>query len=276
MFSLKKSPNDSRDWKFTTTSPELPEKLDLRDELMPVREQGPQGTCAAQTAACMKEYQERMESGFDEYMSPQFIYNNRPYWNNEVQDGEDENEDYGMTCRNIMKILSKIGVCPEKMYPYGIIEYAREIKDEVKEEAKKNCIQGYAQIETIDELKNSLYENGPCMIAFPVYHMGEDMWNSRGGEFLGGHAMTIVGYDEIGFIIRNSWSETWGKKGYCTYPYNDWGAHWEIWTTIDKTATPPPFAPPFAPPCTPSPPPIPPPRPPSPIHGSENCPCCIS
>lgn len=29
-----------------------------------------------------------------------------------------------------------------------------------------------------------------------------------------GHAVTIVGYDENGFIFKNSWGESWGDKGY--------------------------------------------------------------
>jgi hypothetical protein len=29
-----------------------------------------------------------------------------------------------------------------------------------------------------------------------------------------GHAVTIVGYDDNGFLIKNSWGEQWGEKGY--------------------------------------------------------------
>lgn len=31
----------------------------------------------------------------------------------------------------------------------------------------------------------------------------------------GGHAVTIVGYDAVGFIVKNSWGEKWGSGGYC-------------------------------------------------------------
>ena len=77
----------------------------------------------------------------------------------------------------------------------------------VVHKAYKYRIKSYAQIHTIDELKHSLFVNGPCMIAFPVYHMEDDMWKPRDMQdiFLGGHAMTVVGYNNIGFIIRNSW-----------------------------------------------------------------------
>ena len=241
LFSLSKSPEDPRDYKykdFIAKYYTFPKKLDLRGQLMPIRNQGKQGTCAAQVAACMKEYQERLESGINEYMSPQFVYNFRPYWNNNQQDGEDINEDYGMNCRDVMKILNKNGICPEKIYSYGKVEYSFEIDKRITNIAKKYIIKSYAQIETINELKKSLFKNGPCLIAFPVYNTGKAMWKDNGFESQGGHAMTIVGYNEKGFIIRNSWGKNWGDNGYCIYPYEDWGSHWEIWTTVDLVSNP--------------------------------------
>ena len=38
----------------------------------------------------------------------------------------------------------------------------------------------------------------------------------------GGHAFALVGYNEIGFLVQNSWGADWGKKGFATLPYEDW------------------------------------------------------
>lgn len=38
----------------------------------------------------------------------------------------------------------------------------------------------------------------------------------------GGHAYCLVGYDEIGFLVQNSWGPTWGDGGFATLPYEDW------------------------------------------------------
>ena len=233
-----KSPEDDRDWlysNFLSLTDTLPKTLDLRSQLMPIRNQGQQGTCAAQAAACMKEFQEKKEHNFQDYMSPQFIYNHRVYWNNNKLDGDDRYEDYGMTCRDIMHILKNIGICSESLYPYGTREYVKEIPRHIINAAKKYCIQGYSRIYNIEELKHALFNNGPCMIAFPIYHHGKDMWiqHNQNQQMLGGHVMTIVGYNSHGFIIRNTWGAEWGDKGYCLYPFTHWNSHWEIWTTID-------------------------------------------
>ena len=126
--NLTPSPQDNRDFVFKTqditySNINFPEELDLRDELMPVRDQGSQGTCYAQSAAsCMKEWQEKHHYGFNEYLSPQFFYNLRP--NN--YDSNPNNDD-GMFGRDVMKLLKNYGICPEKMYPYGLIQHKDRI-----------------------------------------------------------------------------------------------------------------------------------------------------
>jgi hypothetical protein len=39
---------------------------------------------------------------------------------------------------------------------------------------------------------------------------------------LGGHAFAIVGYNDVGFLVQNSWGAEWGKGGFATLPYDDW------------------------------------------------------
>ena len=109
----------------------------------------------------MKEWQELKDVSFNQYMSPQFIYNNR-----ENQDSE------GMYGRDVMRILSKVGSCSETSYPYQKIEDPNNILHSIKEEALNYKIKSYAQIKTLDSLKRALYINGPCYISFPVYNHG--------------------------------------------------------------------------------------------------------
>ena len=53
-------------------------------------------------------------------------------------------------------------------------------------------------------------------------------------KFKGGHAMTVVGYDDIKtFYNKKQLGKIWGDNGYCYYKYENWDTHWECWTTID-------------------------------------------
>jgi Papain family cysteine protease len=38
----------------------------------------------------------------------------------------------------------------------------------------------------------------------------------------GGHAFAIVGYDEHGFLVQNSWGTDWGDRGFAILTYDDW------------------------------------------------------
>lgn len=92
-------------------------------------------------------------------------------------------------------------------------------------------IKGYAMVGSIIQLKYALLINGVCIGGLPVYNsMLSEFWK-EGGEFEGGHAIAIVGYDEEGFIIRNSWGKSYGKDGYYHLKYDDFGdSFYEIWT----------------------------------------------
>jgi C1A family cysteine protease len=232
LLNIEKSPVDKRDFVAETIYPDnvdYPDELDLRPDLQDIRNQGSQGTCSAQVAACMKEYQEyklQKLTGFEGRMSPQFVYNLReePYYQ-------------GMTPRETMKILQKTGVCREAIYPYGTVEYPNAITEDAYLDAGNFKIESYAQISTVEGLKKALYKDGVCYICFPVFNESARMWKAAQGETnKGGHAMAVVGYNKQGFIIRNSWGKSWADNGYTIYPYEDWGAHWEIWTSVDQSS----------------------------------------
>lgn len=40
-------------------------------------------------------------------------------------------------------------------------------------------------------------------------------------NYSGYHAVVIVGYDEMGVYIQNSWGINWGYKGFCVLPWKD-------------------------------------------------------
>ena len=231
--NIKKSPIDHRDYIFignNNNKEKLPEELDYTSDLQPIRNQGKQGSCYAQCVACVKEWQENRDYGFNEYFSPQFFYNCRP----NLYDKNTKNDE-GMYSRDVMKLMKEIGICYEKYYAYGRIEHKSKIPEKIVNQARQHLISGYAKVNTMLDLKRNLIENGPCMITFPVYNYSSEFWKKKNWKkIIGGHAVVVVGYNNIGFKIRNSWGKNWGDKGYSIYKYLDWGSHWEIWTTIDE------------------------------------------
>lgn len=91
-------------------------------------------------------------------------------------------------------------------------------------------IKGYAKVGSIEQLKSSLIANGPALCGMPVRSYNSDFWN--GNQMYGGHCLVVVGYNDKGFIIRNSWGQLFGNNGYTLLPYSEFNNDnlFEIWT----------------------------------------------
>ena len=76
-------------------------------------------------------------------------------------------------------------------------------------------------------LKNAIYTNGPLVAVFDVYtdffsyHSG--IYSYVSGEYEGGHAILIVGWNDAdsAFIVKNSWGTGWGESGYFRIAYSE-------------------------------------------------------
>ena len=95
-------------------------------------------------------------------------------------------------------------------------------------------IERYSMITSEKTLKQALLLNGPCVAALPVYNNTDYFWRKNENDaFMGGHAISIVGFDKKGFIIRNSWGNSFGKNGYTHIDYDEFKFFYEIWTLCD-------------------------------------------
>ena len=93
----------------------------------------------------------------------------------------------------------------------------------------------WARINSEEILKKSIVSNGPSIIALPVYRFDiPEFWRQprSSSSVLGGHAVLIVGYNKLGFIIRNSWGNDFGKNGTVVLPYSEFNKVIECWTLI--------------------------------------------
>lgn len=103
----------------------------------------------------------------------------------------------------------------------------REAFEILKRESR---IDLFARVTSLDALKKSVLVNGAALIAMNVFSYNDDFWN--GDEFMGGHAVAVVGYDETGLIIKNSWGTGFGRGGYAILPYGKFNKVREAWTLL--------------------------------------------
>lgn len=180
----------------------IPDVFSYVDVLPKVLNQGNEQICVPCTVSSYLNWKENLKTGInkDNNIALYDIYRCRSNY------GE------GMTYKDALRYLRKKGV---------------------KSDAGKLKISEYGLVKSTLMLKYALIMNGPCFGALPVYSDRDDFWNEYYGDnLLGYHAIAIVGYNEEGFIIRNSWGDSFGDNGYVTIPYNDINKMIEIWTVI--------------------------------------------
>jgi hypothetical protein len=137
-----------------------------------------------------------------------------------------------MSGRNVFSILKNIGTVPENEYPYGSESPPAESLYKL---ASQHKITFFARVMTIGGLKKAITQIGPCYLVLPLYKSRPYFWRPLEGETESeGHALVVVGYDDTGFILKNSWGSEWNNDGCIIFPYSDWNLHWECWACTDR------------------------------------------
>ncbi len=211
---------------------ELPSKVDLSSQMPPVGNQGQQNSCVAWASGyAIKSYLAKSSGNFSDYdppfaggsgknvFSPAFIYNQQ-------NGGKDE----GLYYYKTMEFLQKSGVAPWSSMPYTDKDYLKQPQDSVKQEALNYRIKSYSRlnIKKPDDIKRVLAQGNVVLFGVIIddafYNLkGSAVYDANGGKSYGGHAMTIVGYDDNktassgrkgAFKFQNSWGPNWGDKGF--------------------------------------------------------------
>ena len=182
---------------------DMPKSYSYKKFLPPVLDQGQESICVPCSVSTYLNWRENLSTGSkkDNKIDYHELYNIR------TNDGE------GMTFKEAFHYLRHHGVSSK----YGVLK-----------------INEYALVKNSMQLKTAIVMNGPCLGALPVFSNRFEFWNKLPGDgFYGYHAISIVGYNEDGFIIRNSWGTSFGDNGYTTIKYEDFSKLLEVWTVID-------------------------------------------
>lgn len=210
--------------------------IDLRMNCPEVYNQGELGSCTANSIAFLFEYDELkkknetnssfLKNSIENNLMPSRLF---IYYNERKMEGT-INYDSGANIRDGIKSVNKIGVCSEKLWKYDITKFKMKPSKLCYSQATKyKSIKYFRLSQNINDLKCCLIDGYPFSIGISIYESFESEDVSKTGlvpipkkneKLLGGHALAVVGYDdEKGFIVRNSWGNQWGLKGYCYIPY---------------------------------------------------------
>ncbi len=218
-------PADSDAFDVSTYTPaDLPETFDWRDRdgvnwLSPVRNQGRCGSCVAFAAVAALEGQLNVTGMFPDLnfdLSEQYLFSRIGSCN------------AGAYVSGAMTSLQGRGTPDESCLSYTSGRLGIDVESSAvcgERVARSFLITGYTTISK-SNLKRAL-QQGPVVTTMTVY---EDFTFYKGGVYkrvtgssLGGHAVTIVGYDDIvqAWIVKNSWGTDWGEQGYFRIAYSD-------------------------------------------------------
>lgn len=217
-----------------------------------ILDQGSEGACTGFGLACvanhllwLRRLREGDTSPFAP-VSPRMLY--------ELARRYDEwpGEDYdGSSARGAVKGWHKHGVCSDWFWPYPLDTDGRprfvSPLPGWDRDAGRRTIGVYYRVDTasVTDLQAAIAEIGAVYVTAQVH----DGWNRLARKralapprkhaeiirqrippltdpaSLGGHAIALVGYNEHGFVVQNSWGSCWGAAGFALLPYADWVDH---------------------------------------------------
>lgn len=203
-------------------------------DLSPIRDQGGEGSCTgfALSSAITFLNRKRHSQLSDPVEAP--LASARMLYEMAKLNDEWPGEDYeGSSIRAALKGFFNNGVCSEDLAPYVEGERNWYLNKDQAEDARKLGLGAYFRLRPqIIDYHAALNEAG-VIYASAMVHRG---WQRpRRGDIApsnvteGGHAFIIVGYDDKGFLIQNSWGEEWGgfngQPGIARWRYEDWSAN---------------------------------------------------
>lgn len=223
---------DQRDLKMTMARAPKELKIDLTPQMPPVYDQGELGSCVGNAVAAAMEYDRIRQGAAWPIPETRTVPSRLMIYYEARRIEKSIAEDAGCEIRDGVKAAVKVGACYEDLWPYDVAKFADRPAQECYDAALRDRVKSYARVtRSQSQLEAVLASGSPIIIGISVYDSFESDAVARTGTvpmpkkkeaMLGGHAVLVVGYDrrKRRFIVRNSWGEGWGKKGYFTLPYD--------------------------------------------------------
>lgn len=238
-------PFDERDLEYRPRLEPLPPILDQRNETekrVVLTQKGNSCTGHA-VAAVINTILARMENGRGEAAAPPDTSPLRvsPYMLYYLARRYDEftgEEDVGSSLRGVFKGWFYHGVALDVDWPDLNLAVVPDLDDPVFiEKCRDRPLGAFYRVNPyrLDDMQSAISELKGIAVSAAIHdgwiqpqvvqRGSETMYviaRSTNAAALGGHAFALVGYNEVGFLVQNSWGPQWGKGGFATLAYEDW------------------------------------------------------
>ncbi len=205
-----------------------------------ILDQGQEGACTGFGLACTVNYlrwrKQQMPPKLESVSAAMLYSFARRY-------DEYEGENYeGSSCRGAIKGWFHNGVCLDADWPHRDHDPVQP-KYGYAKRAAQNTLGVYYRVEvkSITDLQAAIREVGAIFVSStthagwgqianrvqaPTGHAGLPVipYDGHPSE-VDGHAYALVGFNEQGFVLQNSWGAGWGAGGFAVITYADWLAN---------------------------------------------------
>lgn len=215
-----------------------PATFDWRNErgqnyTTPVRDQGDCGSCVAfatiASLEAMLKIEDRNPNLMIDLSEAQLFYC--------IGGNEGCTCDTGWNIAAAFDAVHKMGLVSEECFPYVPGNQNQVCPPcAVNWQQQSNVqIASWHSMQAISEMKAWIAAHGPVTVGFSVYQdfvsYSSGVYHHVSGDLLGGHAVSVIGYDDTQrcWICKNSWGCGWGEQGFFRIAYGQCGIDAEAW-----------------------------------------------
>ncbi|WP_148687067.1 C1 family peptidase [Candidatus Nitrosocosmicus hydrocola] len=219
------------------------EKIDLRRFYSQVKDQGKTNSASAHAVMDLVELYQQKNFGYHIDSSVSFLHSTSKY-HLEAK----SKEDYGIPLRLVMKSLTVFGIPEERYWPSTEVNFETKPDSNAYSIAQNFKATQYRRLDRhesgdmlLSSFKEYILNEIPVAFGFLVYDesilqsisSGQIPFPHKGKMSKKYHSVTAIGYDDDliiknkeadiettgALIIRNSWGQNWGDRGYGFLPY---------------------------------------------------------
>ncbi|WP_432245975.1 C1 family peptidase [Arthrobacter sp. G.S.26] len=166
-------------------------------------------------------------------VSPYMIYSLARRYDEFAGDGDE-----GSSLRGALKGWFYHGVLPEQDWPSLAADPQIDLHPDLAAKALQHPLGAFYRVNAfrLDDMQSAITELNAVAASARVHSgwLNPTLEHRDDGtsyyrisrpdkvDQLGGHAFSIVGYNDVGFLVQNSWGKNWGGHGFATLPYEDW------------------------------------------------------